>query len=78
MEAAHRVLETEGILRLVTDDRDYAVAMEKAVENCSGLARSESESRIYPPTEFQKKFSGEAHAMHVLELEKVVSGTSLS
>ena len=51
-----RLLKTGGRLRLVTDDPDYAGAMELHATSITRYRRIESEPRDYPPTEFQLKF----------------------
>jgi tRNA (guanine-N7-)-methyltransferase len=51
-----RLLKSRGRLRLLTDDPDYARAMELHATSISRFRRIESEPRDYPPTEFQLKF----------------------
>jgi tRNA (guanine-N7-)-methyltransferase len=51
-----RLLKAGGRLRLVTDDPDYAGAIELHAISISHFRRIESEPREYPPTEFQLKF----------------------
>ena len=51
-----RLLKAGGFLRLVTDDPDYARAMEFHATSISRYRRIESEPRDYPATEFQLKF----------------------
>ena len=54
---AWAVIERAGTLRLMTDDESYFRAMERAAEGCDGFERQVWEDdRLYPPTEFQKKF----------------------
>jgi tRNA (guanine-N7-)-methyltransferase len=51
-----RLLKAGGRLRLVTDDPDYAGAIELHAISISRFRRIESEPREHPPTEFQLKF----------------------
>ena len=51
-----RLLKRRGRLRLLTDDSDYARAMELQATSIADFRRIESELREYPPTEFQLKF----------------------
>lgn len=69
-----RVLRPAGFLRLVTDDGEYAQAMEDAVMKCSGLIREVSEDREYPATEFQKKFLLDQRPIYSLLLRRIGSG----
>lgn len=64
-----RVLKPGGILRLVTDDAPYAVAMREAAETVPDLIPT-TDSRVYPPTEFQKKFLTDSRPIHVTVLRK--------
>lgn len=56
---AWQVIEPGGMLRLMTDDEPYFRAMERAAAGYAGFAPiSWDDGRLYPPTEFQKKFEG--------------------
>ena len=65
LKASLRALKADGVLRLVTDDPDYAMAMVETVENFPAFAPTE-DLREYPLTEFQKKFLIDARAVHTL------------
>ncbi len=68
---ALRVLKPGGLLRLVTDDADYAAAMAATAPDFPALAPFDSDHRIYPLTEFQKKFLTDGRPVHRLILKKI-------
>lgn len=70
LEASRRVLKKEGILRLVTDDADYAAAMVATARAFPTLEPFHADHRIYPLTEFQKKFLTDGRPVHRLILRK--------
>lgn len=73
LRAAHRVLKSPGLLRLITDDADYASAMRAAAQNFPDFSAATDDGRDYPLTEFQKKFLADGRAVHALFLEKRVN-----
>jgi tRNA (guanine-N7-)-methyltransferase len=66
-----RLLKTTGRLRLVTDDHDYARAMELHATSISRYRRIDSEPRDYPPTEFQLKFGAVSRPTFGLVFERL-------
>jgi tRNA (guanine-N7-)-methyltransferase len=66
-----RLLKTRGRLRLVTDDPEYARAMELHATSISRYRRIESEPRDYPPTEFQLKFGAVSRPTFGLVFERL-------
>jgi tRNA (guanine-N7-)-methyltransferase len=66
-----RLLKARGRLRLVTDDPDYARAMEWHAISISRYRRIESEPRNYPPTEFQLKFGAVSRPTFGLVFERL-------
>jgi tRNA (guanine-N7-)-methyltransferase len=73
LDAAHRILKPGGLLRLVTDDGDYARAMKAVVGGDTRFAPEEADDREYPLTEFQKKFLAEGRVFHALRLRRLLS-----
>jgi tRNA (guanine-N7-)-methyltransferase len=65
-----RLLKTRGRLRLVTDDPEYARAMELHATRISRYRRIDSEPRDYPPTEFQLKFGAVSRPTFGLVFER--------
>ncbi len=59
-----RVVKPGGLLRLVTDDADYAVAMRENAAEARDFSICEGEDREYPLTEFQKKFLADGRPVH--------------
>lgn len=69
------LLEPGGWLRLMTDDEPYFRAMELAASTSEGFAPGAWEDgRLYPPTEFQKKF--ETRPIYRLALRRCDSMSS--
>jgi tRNA (guanine-N7-)-methyltransferase len=68
LQACHRVLKPSGVLRLVTDHEEYAGWMVEMADASPAFVRAEAENRIYPQTEFQKKFVADARPVHTLVL----------
>jgi tRNA (guanine-N7-)-methyltransferase len=66
-----RLLKAGGRLRLVTDDPDYARAMESHTTSISRYRRIESEACDYPPTEFQLKFVAVSRPIFRLLFERL-------
>jgi len=66
-----RILKFHGVLRLVTDDPDYARTMEFHAANLADFQRSEDNGREYPPTEFQIKFLADSRPVYGLLLKRV-------
>ena len=66
-----RLLKTRGRLRLVTDDPDYARAMELHATSIARYRRIESEPHDYPPTEFQLKFGAVSRPTFGLVFERL-------
>lgn len=61
-----RILKVHGSLRLVTDDLDYARAMESRAAGMTAYQRIESDPRVYSPTEFQIKFVADSRPFYAL------------
>ena len=77
LREAWRVLAPEGRLRLMTDDEPYFLAMRSAVEGFAGFRAIEWEDgRVYPETEFQKKFAAIAKPIYRLALRRCESMSS--
>lgn len=71
LAACHRVLKPGGLLRAMTDDEDYAVAMKSLVAENNILAQEDFHALTgYPETEFQKKFLEIGKPFHGLALRK--------
>ena len=68
---ALRVLKPGGLLRLVTDDADYAAAMAATAPDFPALVPFDADHRAYPLTEFQKKFLTDGRPVHRLILKKI-------
>ena len=66
-----RLLKVAGRLRLVTDDPEYARAMELHATSISRYRRIESEPCDYPPTEFQLKFVAGSRPTFALLFERL-------
>jgi len=66
-----RLLKAGGRLRLVTDDPDYARAMESQTTSISRYRRIESEACDYPQTEFQLKFVAVSRPIFRLLFERL-------
>ncbi len=71
LEASQRVLKPDGLLRLVTDDADYAAAMQVTAAGYPALRPFDFDQRAYPPTEFQKKFLADGRPVHRVILKKI-------
>lgn len=77
LEAAWKLLEPGGVLRLMTDDEPYFRAMEASIARTSGF-RGESwdDGREYPETEFQKKFAAAAKPVYRVAIARCESMSS--
>lgn len=73
LRVAHRILQSPGLLRLVTDDADYAAAMRAAAVEFSDFVATSDDGRDYPLTEFQKKFLTDGRPVHALFLTRQLS-----
>ncbi|HEY8900780.1 MAG TPA: tRNA (guanosine(46)-N7)-methyltransferase TrmB [Chthoniobacterales bacterium] len=72
-----RVLAPGGSLRLMTDDEPYFVAMREAVAEFDGFSPIDwDDGRVYPETEFQRKFAAIAKPIHRLALRRCDSTSS--
>jgi tRNA (guanine-N7-)-methyltransferase len=77
LEASRRVLCESGSLRLMTDDEPYFLAMREAAEGFDGFRPIPwDDGRLYPETEFQKKFAAIAKPIHRLALRRCDSMSS--
>lgn len=77
LREAWRVLAPTGVLRLMTDDEPYFLAMRSAVEGFAGFRPTEWEDgRVYPETEFQRKFAAVAKSIYRLALRRCESMSS--
>jgi tRNA (guanine-N7-)-methyltransferase len=66
-----RILKVRGFLRLVTDDPDYARAIELRATSIAAYRRAEGDLRNYPPTEFQIKFLADSRPVYGLVFERL-------
>ncbi len=66
-----RILKARGIVRLVTDDPEYARAMESYAADMAAFQRTESDLANYPPTEFQIKFRADSRPVYGLAFERL-------
>ncbi len=66
-----RILKRRGILRLLTDDENYARAMESCAAGFEAFQRALDDGREYPPTEFQIKFLADSRPVYALFLQRV-------
>jgi tRNA (guanine-N7-)-methyltransferase len=64
------ILKPGGLLRLVTDDQNYADAMRDVAAGCAAFSPEAEEGRDYPLTEFQKKFLAEGRPFYTLLLRR--------
>lgn len=77
LREAWRVLAPDGTLRLMTDDEPYFVAMRDAADGFDGFRPTDwDDGRIYPETEFQKKFIAVEKPIHRLALRRCDSMSS--
>jgi tRNA (guanine-N7-)-methyltransferase len=71
LDEAWQVLEPAGVLRLMTDDAPYFEAMRMAAGDCAGFREVDWEDgRVYPETEFQRKFAAIAKPFYRLALRR--------
>ena len=66
-----RLLKAAGRLRLMTDDPEYACAMELHATSISRYRQIESEPRDYPPSEFHLKFVAASRPTFALLFERL-------
>jgi tRNA G46 methylase TrmB len=66
-----RILKARGIVRLVTDDPEYARAMESHAAGMAAFQRTESDLANYPSTEFQIKFRADSRPVYGLAFERL-------
>jgi tRNA (guanine-N7-)-methyltransferase len=66
-----RILQCQGLLRLMTDDRDYMQAIEADAAALSAFRRLAENEREYPPSEFEIKFLSEARPLHRLLFKRI-------
>jgi tRNA (guanine-N7-)-methyltransferase len=64
------ILKPGGLLRLVTDDESYALAMREAADGYAAFTRLAADDREYPVTEFQKKFLADGRPFYSLLLRR--------
>ncbi len=70
LDRCQEILKPGGLLRLVTDDENYAAAMRDAAAGCAAFTRLPGDDREYPPTEFQKKFFADGRPFYSLLLRR--------
>ncbi len=68
LERCRSILKPGGLLRLVTDDENYAAAMRDAASGYAEFTPLPADDREYPPTEFQKKFLADGRPFYSLLL----------
>jgi tRNA (guanine-N7-)-methyltransferase len=66
-----RILKRRGVLRLLTDDPEYARDMEIHAAKLAEFQPAVDEGRAYPPTEFQGKFLADSRPFYGLLLRRV-------
>jgi tRNA (guanine-N7-)-methyltransferase len=66
-----RILKGRGMLRLLTDDENYARAMESCAAGFEPFQLALGDGREYPPTEFQIKFLADSRPVYALFLRRV-------
>lgn len=77
LEEAWEALEPGGVLRLMTDDEPYFLAMREAVEKFGGfLETTWDDGRDYPKTEFQKRFEADSKPIYRAALARCDSRSS--
>lgn len=73
LDRCHDILKSGGLLRLVTDDENYAAAMKAVAAEDPRFAPQAQEDREYPLTEFQKKFLEDGRPFFTLLLRRASS-----
>ena len=73
-----RILKCRGILRLVTDDADYARAIEFHAARLADFQRAIGAGREHPRTEFQIKFLADSRPVYDLLLQRVRANAEIS
>ncbi|MDD5198347.1 MAG: tRNA (guanosine(46)-N7)-methyltransferase TrmB [Terrimicrobiaceae bacterium] len=77
LDEAWRVIEPGGTLRVMTDDAPYFAAMIGVAAGFPGFREADWEDgRIYPETEFQRKFAALAKPIYRLALRRCDSMSS--
>jgi len=71
LDATHRALSMEGILRVATDQDDYFQQIRKTVENHPGFASSDVNGDDLPSTKFERRFVDAGGTIYRLSLRKV-------
>ncbi len=71
LREAGRILKCRGFLRLITDDPDYARAIEFHAACLAGFRREICDGREYPASEFQLKFLADSRPVYDLLLRRV-------
>ena len=66
-----RILKVRGLVRLVTDDAEYARAMESHAAGIAAYQRTENDLGNYPLTEFQIKFLADSRPVYGLAFERL-------
>jgi tRNA (guanine-N7-)-methyltransferase len=66
-----RILKFQGLVRLVTDDADYAREIEFTAASIAAFQRTENDVRNHPPTEFQIKFLRDSRPVYGLLLKRL-------
>lgn len=73
LDCCHAILKPAGLLRLVTDDENYASAMKAVAAEDPRFVAQSQEDREYPLTEFQKKFLEDGRPFYTLLLRRAGS-----
>lgn len=73
LDCCHVILKPAGLLRLVTDDENYASAMKTVAAADPRFVSEAQEDRDYPLTEFQKKFLADGRPVYTLLLRRAES-----
>src|SRR5262245_31744930 len=66
-----RVLKIHGLVRLVTDDLEYARAIEFCAGRVPAYQRAANDCREYPPSEFQIKFLTDSRPVYQLTFARL-------
>ncbi|MGB8352896.1 MAG: tRNA (guanosine(46)-N7)-methyltransferase TrmB [Chthoniobacteraceae bacterium] len=74
LDAIHAALQSDGELRLTTDDLDYFEWMQKVAAGHKGFAAAPwPDDPMYPMTDFEKRFRAQGLPIHRLLLRKLNS-----
>ena len=67
----HAALRSDGILRIVTDHREYFEQIQEVAARTGRFELAEPNGRVYPPSRFEEQFQQRGVEIHRLELRKI-------